>query len=233
LAGKTDLASEDPDPCICVIRVWELWVLTVLWGGGIPIATGAAFASKYKKSDQVTACFFGEGATNEGTFHEALNMASIQKLPVVFICENNGWAEFTPQEIHMPVQHVSDRVAGYDIPGVLVPNDFDKIFNEAGKAVDRARKGNGPSFIEVKSSRWYGHFVGDAQKYRNKEEVKKAMKSDCIINFEQTLLSGKVLVKNEIEKIKKNVNNEIEEAVEFARTSPLPEGSELMEGLYV
>ncbi len=202
-------------------------------GGGIPIATGAAFASKYKKSNQVTACFFGEGATNEGTFHEALNIAAIQKLPIIFICENNGWAEFTPQKIHMPVQHVADRMTGYNIPGVVVPNDFNKIYNQAGKAVDRARKGKGPTLVEVKSSRWHGHFVGDAQKYRDKDEVKKAMRSDCIMNFEQKLLSEKVFLKNEIEKLRENVNKEIEEAVEFARTSPLPEGSELMEGLYV
>ena len=112
-------------------------------GGGIPIATGAAFASQYKKTEQVTVCFFGEGATDEGTFHESLNIASIKKLPIVYVCENNGWAEFTSLNVHMPIKNVMDRAVAYNMPGVVASNDFFEIHEEAGKAIERARKGNG------------------------------------------------------------------------------------------
>ncbi len=202
-------------------------------GGGIPIATGAAFASKYKQSGQVTVCFFGEGATDEGTFHESLNIASVKKLPIVYVCENNGWAQFTPKKVRMVIKSVVNRSVAYDIPGVSIPNDFLKIYEAAGKAVGRARDGNGPSLIEVVSTRWYGHFVGDQQKYRPAEDVETAMKQDCIMGFEKKLLREKVLKKEECKKIEKEIQSEIEEAINFARESPLPDDSELMEGLYV
>lgn len=202
-------------------------------GGGIPIATGAAFASQYKKTGQVTVCFFGEGATNEGTFHESLNIASIKKLPIVYVCENNGWAEFTPQDIHMPIKNVVDRAGAYNMPGVVVSNDFFEIHEEAGKAIEKARKGKGPTLMEVKSTRWHGHFVGDAQKYRSAKDIAAAMKKDCILNFEKKLLEEKILRKQDFKKIEGKIHNEIEEAVEFARESPFPDESELMDDLYV
>lgn len=202
-------------------------------GGGIPIATGAAFASQYKKTEQVTVCFFGEGATNEGTFHESLNIASIKKLPIVYVCENNGWAEFTPQDIHMPIKNVVDRAGAYNMPGVVVSNDFFEIHKEAGKAVEMARNGKGPTLMEVTSTRWHGHFVGDAQKYRSEKDIAAAMKKDCILNFEKKLLEEKILRKQDFKKIEGKIHNEIEEAVEFARESPFPDESELMDDLYV
>jgi pyruvate dehydrogenase E1 component alpha subunit len=202
-------------------------------GGGIPIATGAAFATRYKKTGQVTVCFFGEGASDEGTFHESLNIASIRKLPIVYVCENNGWAQFTPQSIHMPVYNVADRVVAYNIPGVAVPNDFFKIYEEAGKAVEGARNGKGPSLIEVRSTRWYGHFVGDAQKYRSEEDIETARKDDCIEYFEKKLIRDKMLRQKDVQEIEKKIHEEIEEAVNFARESPFPDDSELMEDLYV
>ncbi len=202
-------------------------------GGGIPIATGAAFASQYKKTRKVTVCFFGEGASDEGTFHESLNIASIRKLPIIYVCENNGWAQFTPQRVHTVIRNVAKRSASYGFPGVTVPNDFMEIYEEAGKAVERARKGEGPSIIEVMSSRWYGHFVGDSQKYRPPEDVEAAMKADCIVSFEKKLLQDKVLTKQKMKKIEKEIQTEIEEAINFARESPLPSESSLMEGLYV
>lgn len=202
-------------------------------GGGLPIATGAAYASKYKKTGQVTVCFFGEGATGEGTFHESLNIASISQLPIVYVCENNEWAEFTHQKVHMPIKNVADRAAAYNMPGTIVPNDLLKIYQQAGKAVERARAGEGPTLLEVKSTRWHGHFVGDAQKYRAKEEVGAAMKKDCIMDFEKKLINDKVLRKNDVKRIADKVRKEIEEAVEFARQSPFPDASELMDDLYV
>lgn len=200
--------------------------------GGIPIATGTAFASQYKKTGQVTACFFGEGASDEGTFHESLNIASLRKLPIVYVCENNGWAQFTPQAIRLPVNNVADRAAGYNISGVVMPNDFFKIYEEAGKAVERARKGKGPTLLEVKSTRWYGHFVGDAQKYRSQKDITAARSEDCIRNFENKLIEGKILQKQDVERIDKRIHEEIEEAINFARESPFPDDSELMKDLY-
>ena len=202
-------------------------------GGGIPIATGAAFASQYKKTGQVTVCFFGEGATDEGTFHESLNIASIRKLPIVYVCENNEWAEFTPQDAHMPIKNVADRAKAYNIPGVVVSNDVLKIYEKAGGAVERARKGEGPTLLEVKSTRWHGHFVGDAQKYRLEEEVNAAKARDCVADFERKLVRDKILRKGDIKKIANDIQQRIEEAVTFARESQFPDESELMDDLYV
>jgi TPP-dependent pyruvate/acetoin dehydrogenase alpha subunit len=201
-------------------------------GGGIPIATGAAFAAKYKKTGQVIVCLFGDGATGAGTFHEALNMASLWNLPIVYVCENNGWAELTPQTVHMPVEEVAARAAAYKMPGIALPNELFTILDEAGKAIDRARAGKGPSLLEVKSSRWYGHFVGDAQKYRPAEDIEKARKEDCILKFEKRLLKDKLLTQKRISKIREDILGEIETAVDFARESPFPDESELMDALY-
>ena len=201
-------------------------------GAGIPVATGAAFAAKYKKTGQVVVCTFGEGATGEGTFHESLNIASLWNLPIVFVCENNGWAELTPQAVHMPVEGVVERVAAYKMAGSAVPNEFFKIFEEAGKAIDAARDGKGPSLLEVKSSRWHGHFAGDAQKYRPQEDIEMARKDDCILKFEKQLLKDRLLTPKKIAKIREDIFEEIEAAVNFARQSPFPDESELMDGLY-
>lgn len=202
-------------------------------GGGMSIAAGAALASKLKRSGAVTVCCFGEGATGEGTFHESLNIASLMKLPVVFFCENNGWAEFTPVRTHMRAARVADRAETYGMPGVTVPNEFFAIYEQAEKAVRKAREGEGPSLLEVVSSRWHGHFVGDAQKYRPEEDVTAARRLDCIRDFEQRLLEAKVLTGRRVETIHAQVAEEIEKAVAFARSSPPPDPSELMEDLYV
>ena len=201
-------------------------------GGGIPIAVGAAFAAKYKKSGQVTVCFFGEGATGEGTFHESLNLAALMRLPIVFVCENNRWAEFTPQAVHMPIRDVADRAAAYDIPGKTLANDFLAIHEAAAEMVARARKGLGPSLLEVQSARWYGHYVGDAQKYRPPEDIEAARAADCIADFEKKLLTKKLLEPKAVLRIRKAIHAEIDAAVEFARESPRPEPSELMEELW-
>lgn len=201
-------------------------------GGGIPIATGAALSAKLRRTDQVTVCFFGEGATDEGTFHESLNIASVMNLPILFVCENNGWAEFTPQHVHMGIQNVSERASAYDMPGKTVSNDFLEIHDAAEKAVSRARMGQGPSLLEVQSRRWHGHFVGDAQKYRPSEDIDRAMASDCIALFRDHLIRSKVLTEAVSEKITKSLLEEIEDAVSFARQSEAPDPSELTEDLW-
>ncbi|WP_028325265.1 thiamine pyrophosphate-dependent dehydrogenase E1 component subunit alpha [Desulfatirhabdium butyrativorans] len=202
-------------------------------GGGIPIACGAALSAKYFKNNRVAVCFFGEGATGEGTFHESLNLAAVLNLPVVFICENNQWAEFTPQTVHMGIRDVAERAAAYGIPGVAIPNDFFRIHEEAGKSIATARTGGGPSLIEVQSLRWHGHFVGDAQKYRNPENIETAMSADCIADFLQRLYADNHITHEEAEGIRKQVQEEILSAVEYARNSPLPDPSELLEELWV
>jgi len=202
-------------------------------GGGIPLALGAAFASRYNRTDQVTVCFFGDGAVDEGTFHESLNLASLLNLPIVFVCENNGWSQFTPQSVHTPVQDVARRASAYGIPGIDVSNDFMKIYAEAGKAIKRARSGEGPSLLEVKCKRWQGHFVGDQQKYRSENDIKAALKNDCVMSFREMLLKTKVLTKHALEKIDADIQSEIDAAINFARESDLPSDSELMEDLYV
>ncbi|RLB24239.1 MAG: pyruvate dehydrogenase (acetyl-transferring) E1 component subunit alpha [Deltaproteobacteria bacterium] len=201
-------------------------------GGGISIAVGAAFAAKYKKTDQVTVVFFGEGASNEGTFHESLNMAALMKLPIVFICENNRWAEFTPQEVHMPVEGVAVRASAYGMPGVAVPNQFLAIYEASGEAIKRARDGEGPTLIEIRCHRWFGHFVGDAQKYRPPEDIERARQIDCIVDLKEYLIENGWLTEEDVKNMEAEIVTEIEDAVSFARQSPKPDPSELMEGVY-
>lgn len=201
-------------------------------GGGLPIANGAALASKHQKQGRVTVCFFGEGATNEGTFHEALNIAAVMRLPIIFVCENNGWAEFTPQKVHLPIADVVQRASAYNIPGIVLANDSLKIYEAAGRAVQKARRGQGPTLLEVKSARWHGHYVGDVQKYRPAKDIEQALKSDCIARFEDRLLKDSIVDHDDTQIIRQRLQGEIESAVEFARQSPFPEPSELMADLY-
>jgi len=202
-------------------------------GGGIPIVAGAGFAAKYKGTDQVAVATFGDGATNQGTFHETLNLASVMNLPVIFLCENNGWAEFSPRPVHAKIENLADRAASYGMPGVIVKNDVVEIYEVCGEAIAKARKGEGPTLIEVKCDRWYGHYVGDAQKYRGKEKVDEAMAQDCIREFETRLLKEKVLKQADIEKIEADIRSELEAAVNFARQCPYPGPEEMAAGLYV
>ena len=143
-------------------------------GGGPPIAMGAAFANKYKKNGAVAACFFGDGASNEGTFHEAANMAALFKLPIVFVCENNGYGEFTPQRGHQAITDVADRAPGYGMPGVIVDGmDVLAVYEGAKEAIARARAGGGPTLLECKTYRFYDHVgvKGMRIPYRSEEEV--------------------------------------------------------------
>ncbi len=202
-------------------------------GGGIPIVVGAGFAAQYKGTTQVAVSTFGDGATNEGAFHEAMNLAAVLNLPVIFLCENNGWAEFSPRPIHCKIENLADRAASYGMPGVIVGNDVIEIYQACAEAVARARAGEGPTFIEVKNDRWHGHFVGDAQKYRGKEKVDAAMAKDCIKDLENLLLKEKALKKQDIENIEKSIADELEAAVAYARECAYPDPSEMADGLYV
>src|SRR5712675_134109 len=150
-------------------------------GGGFPLATGAGLTCKYNGRDQVAVCFFGDGAANQGTFHESLNLAGIWKLPVIYVAENNGYAESTPVTYHMSCRDIAERAAGYNMPGVTVDGlDVLAVYEAAGEAIARARRGEGPSLIECKTYRYYGHFEGDTITYRTKEELAAFMERDAI-----------------------------------------------------
>ena len=201
--------------------------------GGIPIAVGAALTSKRLNTGKVVLCFFGDGANNEGAFHESLNMASIWKLPVVFICENNKYGMSTSIERSTSVKNISDRATSYSMPGVTVDgNDFNSITQAVDTAVEYARQGNGPSLIESLTYRWRGHSKSDRNRYRTKQEINEWIDRDPIVRFASFLIENSVLNANDIKKIEASVEAEIEAAIEFARSSPDPLISDVSRDVY-
>ncbi|HPI97482.1 MAG TPA: thiamine pyrophosphate-dependent dehydrogenase E1 component subunit alpha [Synergistales bacterium] len=204
-------------------------------GGGYTLATGAALASKMLGKDQVTVVFFGDGASNRGTFHEAANMAAAWDLPILFVCENNQWASTTPYRTTTSVEDIADRAQGYGMEGIIVDgNDVFAVYETARKLIGDIRKGSGPALLECKTYRIGGHFVGDPEMYRTKEEVQKVFKeNDPITRFEERVLEEKVMTREELDQIKEEVLKEVDEAVEFARQAPEPDPSELYQDLYV
>ena len=204
-------------------------------GGGFTMATGAALAQKMQKTDGVSVTFFGDGASNRGTFHEAANMAAVWNLPVIFLCENNQWASTTPYRTTTSVDDIAIRAQSYGMPGVIVDgNDVFSVYEAAKELVERARRGEGPSILECKTYRLKGHFVGDPEMYRTREEVQKVQDdTDPIPRFEKKVLKAGAMTEKELESIRKQVEEELKEALEFARTSPEPEESALFEDLYV
>jgi pyruvate dehydrogenase E1 component alpha subunit len=203
--------------------------------GGYNLAVGAALAAKMRKTGQVAVCFFGDGASNRGTFHEALNMAAVWKLPAVFVCENNEWASTTPYRTTTAVRDIADRAVGYGIPGVIVDgNDVFAVYETAKTAIERARQGHGPTLIEAKTYRIKGHFVGDPEMYRTKAEVRERFeKSDPLNNFIKTVTERNWLDTRVLEAIKAEMVTEIERAVDAAHKAPYPEAEDLYSGLYV
>jgi len=202
-------------------------------GSGIPIATGAALSAQMRGTDQVTICFFGDGASNIGRFHEGVNLASVWSLPVVFICENNLWAVSVPTSTSLNVANVADRAVGYGIPGVAVDGmDVTAVYEAAGEAVTRARNGQGPTLIEAKTYRYRGHFEGDSGTYRPKEEIERWMQRDPINNYREKLIEMKVLTEKQAEDIDKEALAEMDEAMKFAHESPFPEPEEALENVY-
>jgi pyruvate dehydrogenase E1 component alpha subunit len=199
---------------------------------GIPIATGAALTAQYLGEDWVGVAFFGDGATNEGAFHEALNLASVWNLPVVYVCENNEFAESTPRWQHQKVKDVAVRAQSYDIPGVIVDgNDVEAVYFIAKEAVERARSGSGPTLIEAKTTRWRGHHEADNQSYRDKEEFQAALENDAISRWEKVLLARGV-PQTKLDKINARVDQELEEAIQFAEQSPHPDPSDARADIY-
>jgi pyruvate dehydrogenase E1 component alpha subunit len=204
-------------------------------GAGMPIAIGSGLSAKVRGTDQATVCFFGDGASNRGTFHESLNVASIWKLPVVFMNENNLYAISLSQKKSMAVPNVSDRASGYAIPGLTIDgNDVIAVFEATTEAVKRARNGEGPTLIEAQTYRWRGHFEGDPTTYRSPEELEGWKKNKDPINlFEDKLLLRNLITNEEIESIVKKIEGEVEGAVKFAEESPYPNPEETLEDVYV
>jgi pyruvate dehydrogenase E1 component alpha subunit len=202
-------------------------------GAGLPIATGAGLSAKLRKSGQVTVCFFGDGASNQGTFHEAINIAAAFDLPVVYVCENNLYAVGTRQSDVRKVEDIADRGVGYDIPGLAVDgNDVVAVYEACKEAVDRARAGMGPTLIECKTYRWRTHFEGEPDTYRPPEEVEAWIKREPIAPYRRLLIEQGVLTEAQADEIEADVVRELDEAVEFARQSPLPEPETALQGLW-
>jgi len=203
--------------------------------GGLPIITGAGLSIKMRKTDQVAICFFGDGASNRGPVHEAMNMASIWKLPIIFCVENNQFASTTRTSYACSVEDICTRAAGYNMPGVAVDaNDILAVRKAATKAVARARKGEGPTLLENKTYRIKGHFEGDPQKYRNKDEIASWQdKLDPINRFAKALTQKKVLNKKKIQQIWDESAAKLQAAVAFAEKSPFPEPEEALDDLFV
>lgn len=206
---------------------------TAVVGAGIPIAAGAGLSIKLRRTTQVVACFFGEGASNQGTFHEGINMASTWALPVLFVCENNLYAMGTRQSRVMNITNVADRAAAYGIPGKAVDgNDVLAVYEVAREAVKRARRGKGPTLIECKTYRQKGHSRFDPATYRPEEEVEQWLTKDPIRRFKTRLLKENVLTEQKAKEIQDEIAADIEKAVEFAEKSPYPEPEEALEDVY-
>jgi len=200
---------------------------------GMPIATGAALSAKKRGTDQVVVCFFGDGAANNARFHEAINMGSAFRLPVVYVVENNTFGQSTRTRTVMNIDSIASRAAAYGIPGVTVDgNDVLEVYETVGEAVGRARKGEGPTLIECLTYRWHGHTEGDPQAYRTKDEVEEWKKKDPIARFEKYLTLNGVLTESEINQIKQDMLEEMDEAVKFAQSSPLPAPEEALEDVF-
>ena len=204
-------------------------------GGGLPIAVGAAFTNRYTKSNNVAVAFFGDGASNEGSFHEAANMAGLYNLPVIFVCENNGYGEYTSQARHQAIVDVADRAVGYGMPGITVDGmDVMSVFEAAGLAIERARNGEGPTLLECKTYRFFDHVGvrGMGLSYRTDEELGAWRERDPVGMFEARLMGLGVISEKRATTIKREVQEEVEAGIRFAEESPSPDPAELLEDVY-
>ncbi|MCR8722760.1 thiamine pyrophosphate-dependent dehydrogenase E1 component subunit alpha [Frigidibacter sp. ROC022] len=202
-------------------------------GGGLPIAVGAALSAKRLGTGAVTICFFGDGANNEGAFHEALNMASIWKLPVVFVCENNKYGMSTSTERSTAVKNIAERAAAYSMPGVTVDgNDFSAVTEAVDAAVERARAGDGPSLVENLTYRWRGHSKSDRNRYRTKEEINEWMGRDPIPAMAKLLMEHHIITEDGVAAIEAEAEKIIKDAIEFATNGPDPKVEAVTRDVY-
>ncbi len=204
-------------------------------GAGAPLVCGAALAAKFRKKNEVAISFVGDGASNQGTFLESLNLAAIWNLPALFVVENNGYAESTSRDYAVAVDSFVDRAAGFGLPGITVDGtDFFAVYEAAGEVIRRAREGGGPSLLECKMVRFHGHFEGDAQTYRAPGELESIRDTqDCLKKFAAQVMEAGVLTAAEIQAIDKEVLALIEDAVVQAKAAPMPTAADLLSDVYV
>jgi pyruvate dehydrogenase E1 component alpha subunit len=204
-------------------------------GAGIPLAAGAALTAQVKGTGAVAVAFFGDGATNQGQFHEALNMASNWKLPAVFVAENNGYGEFTPTEFVVPVKDLAERARSYAMRAEVADGmDFFDVYEKAGRAVAHARAGRGPTLLECKTYRFFGHYVGDPLTYRTKEEAEDWIQNrDPLARFEARVLEAGLVDADALRAIDGAVERELRDAVAAAEAAPLPDPSQVASDVYV
>ncbi len=203
-------------------------------GAGIPLATGAALTAKLKRTGGVAVAFFGDGASNQGAFHESLNLAAIWKLPVVYVVENNGWGEFTPTEFVVPVKDIAERARSYAMPSAIADgmNLFD-VHAKAAAAIARARRGEGPTLLECKTYRFAGHYVGDGLAYRPQETAKTWIEQrDPLRLFAQQVLAEKTLTADDLQRVDGEVTRLIDDAVKAAEQAPEPALDDLLRDVY-
>ena len=202
-------------------------------GGGISLATGGALAAQVRGTDDVAVSFFGDGAVNQGVLYECLNYAALWKLPVLYVCENNGWAESTPADYSIGDRTVVARAAGFGIPAVRVDaNDVRNVYHAAGEAIERARAGNGPSLIEAVTYRIDGHFVGDHDSYRSDAERERAKENDPLERLRSELLEAGILSAEDVQTLTKEIEEELSEGVAYAKASPFPDPATVADYVY-
>jgi len=208
-------------------------ITTGIVGSSMPIANGLALAAQIRGENRVTIANFGDGASNIGAFHESLNLASVWKLPVIFVCQNNGYAEHTRFDLGTSVAHIADRAAAYGMPGLHVDgNDPVAMWHAAGEAIARARAGQGPSLIEAVTFRFYGHILGDADAYMAKGEKSAAMEKDPVPRLRASLIERGIATEASLAAMEAAIASEVEEAEAFAFASPTPDLSELLRDVY-
>ncbi len=201
--------------------------------GQLNVGTGVALGIKKLRRTDVVVSYFGDGATSFGGFHEALNFAGVHKLPILYVCQNNLWAESVPLRLQTALTNLSDRAKAYGFPGIsLDGNNVLEVYDAAQKAIERARSGQGPTLLECKTYRWYGHSEIDPAKYRMKEEVDAWKKKDPVVAFEKVLTEKKLLTDAKKTQIAAEITQEINEAVDFAEQSPYPDASELADHIW-
>lgn len=193
-------------------------------GGGFGIAAGAALSARYRGTDQVAVCFFGDGGINKGTFHEAVNFAAVHELPVVYVCENNQYAQFTAGHRTTAVGDLADRASAFGIDGKTIDgNDVGAVFPASAEAIDRARRGGGPTLLVMDTYRFGGHYVGDAEVYRESQEVEERRSQDPIPRLENALLDAGVAHRETLQAVWEEASEEVSDAEHFAEQSPLPD----------
>jgi len=203
-------------------------------GAGGPLACGSGLMAKVKGTDQVTICFFGDGASEQGTMHESMNLASIWKLPVVFVCENNGFAQTTPSRYHCAAEDIAERATAYSMPGFAVDGtDLFAVYEAATEAIARARRGEGPTLIECKAFRYYGHFQGDNLSYYTDADRANQQARDPIEKFKKRVLERGLLTENELAAVDTWAKESLDQAVKFAEESPYPTPEQLYTDVYV